>query len=330
MIQGQETMLGELIAASAGLAGTPVHNVKNACSSGADAVHLAWSAVAYGQYDCVLALGVEKMTHDDRARAMTALASAADRAPSDPGRSVFMDLNAERAQRYMRESGATARHFALCAAKNRAHAVLNDNAAVREPITAAAVLADRIVVAPLTRAMCGGIADGAAAVVLASAAWARRRAIAAPRIVASALVSGAQAGSPSAIARAASAAFAQGGIAPGDVSLAEVHDPTAPQEMLDIEAIGLAAAGGAVGLVDDGATTLGGRLPVNVSGGLTSRGHPVGATGVAQIVELTRQLQGRAGRAQVDGARIALAQMAGGLLGGDSAVAAVHILVGDA
>jgi acetyl-CoA acetyltransferase len=330
LIQGQETMLGELVAASAGLAGAPVHNVKNACSSGADAVHLAWSAVAYGQYDCVLAVGVEKMTHIERVRAMAALATAADRAPADPGRSVFMDLNAERARRYMDETGATTRHFALCAAKNRAHAAFNDNAAVRAPITVEAVLADRIVVAPLTRAMCGGIADGAAAVVLASADWARRRSLSGPRIVASVVVSGDPAGSRSAIARAASAAFAQAAVTPCDISLAEVHDPTAPQEMLDIEAIGLAPRGGAVALVADGATSLGGRLPVNVSGGLTSRGHPVGATGVAQIVELARQLQGRAGRAQVDGARIGLAQMAGGLLGADSAVAAVHILASSA
>src|SRR5262249_29591895 len=224
----------------------------------------------------------------------------------------------------------TARHFALCAAKNRAHAALNDNAAVREPITAEAVLADRIVVAPLTRAMCGGIADGAAAVVLASAAWARRRGLTAPHIAASTVVSGMPAGRRGAIARAAELAFAQSGIAPGDVSLAEVHDPTAPQEMLDIEAIGLAPAGGAVALVEDAATSLGGRLPVNVSGGLASRGHPVGATGVAQIAELARQLQGRARRAQMEGARIGLAQMAGGPLGGDSAVSAGHRPAGGA
>ena len=138
---------------------------------------------------------------------------------------------------------------------------------------------------------------------------------------------GGEEGFVSATKRAGEAAFAQAGIAPREISLAEVHDPTAPQELFDLEELGFAPAGGAVALVADGATALGGRLPVNVSGGLVARGHPVGATGVAQIAELAEQLTGRAGAAQVEGARIGLAQMAGGLLGRDSAVAAVHILV---
>ncbi len=327
LIQGQETMLGQLITAAAGITGVPVHNVKNACSSGADAVHLAWSAVAYGQYDCVLVVGVEKMTHADRARTMTALASASDREPADAQRSVFMDLNAQRARRYMATYGATAAHFAMCAAKNRAHAALNANAAVRERLSVEQILADRIVVDPLTRAMCGGIADGAAALVLVSATFARSRGLTGPAMLASSVVSGDPSGhAPSATARSGRAAFEQAGVDPVAVSLAEVHDPTAPQELLDIEDLGLAQPGGAIRLVEEAATSLGGRLPVNVSGGLVSRGHPVGATGVAQIVEIARQLQGRAGASQVDGARIGLAQMAGGLVGSDSAVSAVHLL----
>ena len=164
LMQGQETMLGQMLLPASGIQSIPVHNVKNACSSGADAMALAWSAVAYGQYDCVLVLGVEKMTHPDRTRAMAALASASDRQPTDPGRSVFMDLNAERAKNYMRRYGATPRHFALCAAKNRRHASLNPQAAVRTLMDADAILQDRMVLDPLTRAMCGGIADGAAAI----------------------------------------------------------------------------------------------------------------------------------------------------------------------
>ena len=116
------------------------------------------------------------------------------------------------------------------------------------------------------------------------------------------------------------------GIGPEDISLAEVHDPTAPQELLDIEDLGLTPRGEAYRWLERGDTALGGRLPVNVSGGLVSRGHPVGATGVAQIVEIARQLAGRAGAAQVHGPKVGLAQMSGGLLGGDSAVATVHIL----
>ena len=329
LMQGQETMLGQMLLPESGIQGIPVHNVKNACSSGADAMALAWSAVAYGQYDCVLVLGVEKMTHPDRTRAMAALASASDRQPTDPGRSVFMDLNAERAKNYMRRYGATPRHFALCAAKNRFHASLNHKAAVRTLMDADAILQDRMVLDPLTRAMCGGIADGAAAVVLVSSAFARRHGLHGPKVRASCVVSGQpqrSADAPSASARCGVLAFTAAGLDPRDVSLAEVHDPTAPQEFIDIEDLGLCAPGQAFVLTESGQTQLGGRMPVNVSGGLTCRGHPVGATGVAQIVELSRQLSDRAGPAQVAGARWGLAQMAGGLLGSDSAVACVHLL----
>jgi acetyl-CoA acyltransferase len=328
-LQNQESILGQVLLAPCGIAGIPVHTIKNACSSGADAVHLAWAAVAFGQYDCVLALGAEKLNGADKARAFAALASATDHPPAGEGRSVFMDINAARARDYMARHGAEPRHFALAAAKNRRHAALNPNAALREPATAADILADKVVVAPLTRGMCGGLADGAAAAVLVSEAFARRRGLYGPAMAASAVVSGCADGADraSATARAAAAAFVQSGVAPAEISLAEVHDPTAPQELFDIEELGLARPGGAIALVEDGAIALGGRLPVNVSGGLVARGHPVGATGVAQIAELAAQLMGRAGAAQVEGARVGLAQMAGGLLGRDSAVAAVHILI---
>lgn len=329
LMQGQETMLGQMLLPAAGIESIPVHNIKNACSSGADAMALAWSAVAYGQYDCVLVLGVEKMTHPERSRSMAVLASASDRQPTDAGRSVFMDLNAERAKNYMRRYGATPRHFALCAAKNRRHACLNPHAAVRTLMDAEAILQDRMVLDPLTRAMCGGIADGAAAVVLVSGAFARRHGLHGPKVRASCVVSGQpqrSADAPSATARCGALAFAAAGLDPRDVSLAEVHDPTAPQEFIDIEDLGLCAPGQAFVLTESGHTQLGGRMPVNVSGGLTCRGHPVGATGVAQIVELSRQLSERAGPSQVSGARWGLAQMAGGLLGSDSAIACVHLL----
>jgi acetyl-CoA acyltransferase len=325
-LQTQESILGQTLLTPCGIAGVPIHTIKNACSSGADAVHLAWSAIAYGQYECVLALGAEKLNHPEKIRAFAALATATDHPPAGEGRSVFMDINAERAKAYMAKFGATPRHFAEIAAKNRRHGALNPNASMRDPTSAEAILADKMVIAPLTRGMCGGLADGAAAVVLVSEDFARKKGIAGLRISASSVVSGIDGGA-SATARAGQGAFAQSGIAPGEISLAEVHDPTSPQEMFDIEDLGLAAPGGAIRLVEDGATALGGRLPVNVSGGLVARGHPVGATGVAQIVEIAAQLTGRAGASQVAGAKVGLAQMAGGLLGRDSAVAAVHILV---
>ncbi|HEY1153341.1 MAG TPA: thiolase family protein, partial [Pseudolabrys sp.] len=246
----------------------------------------------------------------------------------DAGRSVFMDVNAERANTYMASYGATPTHFAKVAVKNRAHAALNARAAERAPLTVEGVLADKVVIAPLTRAMCGGMVDGAACVILVSEEFARRHGISGSVIAASSVVSGVPEGDAegNATHRAAKAAYDAAGIAPSDVSVAEVHDPSAPQELFDIEDLMLCARGGAVALVDEGATSLGGRIPVNVSGGLTSRGHPVGATGVAQILEIHEQLAGRAGAAQVAGAKVGLAQMAGGLLGRDSAFATVHLL----
>jgi len=326
-LHDQESVLAQILLKAAGIGGIPIHTVKNACSSGSDAVHLAWMAVAYGQVDCALALGAEMLSHEDRRRTFAALATATDRLPTAEGRSVFMDVNAARAISYMESYGATPRHFALCAAKNRQHASLNPRAAQREPITVEAVLESPEVITPLTRAMCGGIVDGAAAVLLVSEEFARRKGIAGPRIAASVVTSGAsEGGTENATVRAARQAYEMAELGPADIALAEVHDPTSPQELFDIEDLLLAERGGAIALVEAAETSLGGRIPVNTSGGLTSRGHPVGATGVAQIVEIAEQLTERAGERQVVGAKTGLAQMAGGLLGHDSAVATVHIL----
>ena len=191
------------------------------------------------------------------------------------------------------------------------------------------MLADRVVVPPLTRAMCGGIADGAACVILVSEEFAKRRGInGMSEIAASSVVSGIPGGSTdgNATCRAARGAYEASGIDARDIAVAEVHDPTSPQELFDIEDLLFCGRGEAIRLLQDGDTTLGGRIPVNTSGGLTSRGHPVGATGVAQIVEIHQQLTGLAGPRQVAGAKVGLAQMAGGLLGSDSAVASVHLL----
>jgi acetyl-CoA acyltransferase len=324
----QESILAQVLLTPAGFRGIPMHTVKNACSSGSDAVHLGWGAVAYGQYECVLALGVEKLTHADKRRAFAALATATDHPSVDESRSVFMDVNATRAVRYMAQHGARACHFAEIAVKNRRHASLNERAAVRSPISVEEVLNDRIVVTPLTRAMCGGIVDGAACLILTSPAFAARHGLSTvTRLVASTVVSGCpDDGSGNATARAGAAAYEQSGIDPKDVAIAEVHDATSPQELFDLEDLMLCGRGEAIRLLEDGDTSLGGRIPVNTSGGLTSRGHPVGATGVAQIVEIHEQLVGRAGARQAGAPKVGLAQMAGGLLGNDSAVATVHLL----
>lgn len=329
-ITGQESILAQTLLAPAGITGVPARTVKNACSSGSDAVHLAWSSIAYGQYDCVLVLGAEKLTHPEKQRVFAALASATDQQPSSDDRSVFMDVNAARAREYMQTYGAEPRHFAAVAAKNRRHGSLNERAAQRTPLDIAEILADTVVVAPLTRSMCGGIVDGAACIILMSESRAARHGGVShrSRVLASASVSGIPQGDAAGNAthRAACAAYEQAGIDPREIAVAEVHDPTSPQELFDLEDLMLCARGEAFELVERGDTSLGGRLPVNTSGGLTSRGHPVGATGVAQILEIDEQLTGRAGARQVLAPRFGLAQMAGGLLGRDSAVATVHLM----
>jgi acetyl-CoA acyltransferase len=325
----QESILAQVLLAPLGIGGIPMRTIKNACSSGSDAVHMAWSSIAYGQYDCVLVLGAEKLSHADKHRTFAALASATDHPAVDDGRSVFIDVNAKRARRYMEAYGAEPRHFAKTAVKNRRHGMLNERAAMRQPLTIDEVLADRIVVAPLTRAMCGGIVDGGACLLLMNANYAASRGITdTTRLVGSVVVSGVSNGTAegNATHRAARAAYELAAIDPKDVAVAEVHDPTSPQELFDIEDLMLCARGEAIRLLENDETSVGGRIPVNTSGGLTSRGHPVGATGVAQILEIHEQLQGRAGKRQVLGAKVGLAQMAGGLLGSDSAVATVHLL----
>jgi acetyl-CoA acetyltransferase len=244
-----------------------------------------------------------------------------------------MDLYAGMARDYMRASGATARDFALVTVKNQHNGARNPRAQYGSELTVDDVLASRAIVAPLTLLMCSPISDGAAAVVLMSPRAVRRRGARGPVIRASVVTSGNRhdkddptAGSA---ARAGRAAFAQAGIGPEDLDVAEVHDASAPAELIIYEQLGLAEPGGGPELIASGRTGLDGDLPVNTSGGLLSKGHPIGATGLAQICEATWQLRGEAGERQVAGARVALTQNGGGWLEGDSAAMSVHVLTAD-
>jgi acetyl-CoA acetyltransferase len=338
LITGQETIRGQVVLRAMGLGGLPVINVENACAGASTALHLAAHAVAAGQYERVLCLGVEKMTCPDKRRTFAAIASgldveaaaeeAAARGVSEGAgekRSVFMDYYAARARAFLAERGRDARDLAWVAHKNRAHAGANPFAQYREPLSVEAVLADVPVVDPFTRAMCSPVADGAAAVIVSRTPPPDRRAV---RVAASALVSAAAPGQAldDVVRRASRRAYETAGVGPADVDVAEVHDAAASAELMAYEQLGLCPEGEAPGLVAEEATRLGGRLPVNPSGGLECRGHPVGATGLGQLVELTWQLEGRAEGRQIPGARVALAQNAGGHLGDDNATCAVTLL----
>jgi acetyl-CoA acetyltransferase len=352
VVTGQECIRGQVILRSIGIGKIPVVNVENACASASTALNQAAAMITAGLYDVVLALGVEKLYHEDKRRTfgafsgavdvenlaeiMNALQSSAKASGGEAGasgagekRSMFMDIYAAIARSHMERYGTTVEQFAAVSAKNSRHGHLNPRAQFRDELTVEDVLAAPMVAEPLTRPMCSPIGDGAAAVVLVSERKAREMGITKPvRILTSVLQSGSDRapGEPDTASRCAAMAYELAGIGPEDLSIVECHDASAPGEIMACEAIGICAPGEGGPMVERGDTTIGGRIPVNTSGGLLRKGHPVGATGIAQIVEITEQLQERAGARQVPGARIGLAHNGGGTVGDDVGALCVTIL----
>ncbi|ADG06683.1 thiolase family protein [Kyrpidia tusciae] len=337
----QESVRGQVFLSGTELAGIPMFNVENACASGSTAFHLACMSVLSGMYDTVLVLGVEKMIHPDKERTFRAFEGATDvesllAFPGGGGRdrqSMFMDYYAEEARRHMELYGTPVEIFASIATKNSRHGALNPYAQYRVPQTVESVMASRVVSDPLRLLMCSPLSDGAAAAIVArektARRWTSRPVFVAGSVVLSALTGPASAGSEkkrSNVERAAERVYAQAGLGPRDLDVLEVHDAAAPGELWAYEQLGLCGPEEGAGLVESGDTALGGAVPVNPGGGLIARGHPVGATGLAQLAEIVWQLRGEAGERQVEGARTGLTQNAGGFLEGDSAAVSVHVL----
>lgn len=351
-IDGQHSVRGQIALGGLGL-GVSVVNVENACAGGATALNVAVAQVGSGMADVALAIGAEKMTgvpvdrvadgfdgcwdvnrKNESLALLDALGSTAQPDPDfgdNPDRSVFMDIYAALAKYHMGRYGTTMWHLAAVAAKNHAHSVHNPRAQYRRAFTVDEVLAARSVVWPFTTPMCSPLSDGGAAALVCSPAALRRFPDAHPvKLRASVVLSGA-ARDPDDLElhvsrRAAQRAFELAGIGPDDIDVAEVHDATAFGEIQQIENLGLCKPGEGGVMAERGETSLTGNIPVNPSGGLESRGHPVGATGLAQIYELVTQLRGAAANRQVHGARIAVAENGGGLLGVEEAAAAVTVL----
>ncbi len=327
LMTGQECVRGQVALRHSRYGGIPTVNVENACASGSTALHLACMAIDAGVYETVAVVGSEKMSHPDKRRSIQALAGAADvdllaDAPED--HSVFMDSYAERALARIERHGWSPSDFARVVVKNRRHAVHNSGAQFRKEMTVDEVLSSRMITEPLTLPMCSPIGDGAAALILTGTPNGAAGAI---RVRASALSATGGPAPGSVVQRASATAREQSGLAAEDVDVIEVHDATASAELEAYEHLGLAAPGEGNRLIVEGRTALGGALPVNTGGGLLSRGHPVGATGVLQVVELVAQLRGRAGERQVDlDPRLALAQNAGGFVEGDNAVGVITVL----
>ena len=354
-MDGQHMIRGELALRDMGLQGLPVVNVENACASASTAFHLAVNYVRAGAADIVLAVGAEKMYSADKARSFSAFDGAWDVHETVTGKeqllrmgrgieppagsmsskpySVFMDIYAAMGRMHMREYGTTQRQFAAVSAKNHAHSVHNPLAQYRDAYTVEQILAAPPIAYPLTLPMCSPISDGAAAAIVCNEAGLKRLGVARKRVVrvlASVLQTGsdrpAEALDRHLVRLGSTRAYEQAGVGPQDVNVAEVHDATAIGEIIQSEVLGLCPPGQGGPMAERGDTTIGGRIPINPSGGLESKGHPIGATGLGQIHELVTQLRGEAGARQVNDPRIAIAENGGGLRGVEEAVASITLL----
>jgi len=346
LLQGQEMIRGQVYLRDTGLLGAAVVNVENACAASSTAFSLACAAIASGQVDVALAVGAEKMAVPDKARTFAALAAATDterdpvmRAlvwdlalggvahPAPPASSPLMEHYAAKGREYLDSAGADVTDLARVVVKSRWFGSMNPNAHFQRTVSLEEVLAARVISPPLLLPMCAPVSDGAAALVVMNERAARASGRADLKVLASTIASNDPTDAVSPTRRAATAAYERAGLGPADVDLVEVHDAAAPAELILLEELDLTPPGTAVKLLRDGVTGPGGALPVNGGGGLLSRGHPIGATGAAQLVELVDQLRGRAGARQVPDARVGLAQNGGGVFHGDEATVTVTILV---
>jgi acetyl-CoA acetyltransferase len=334
LVQGQESVRGQHAVRGSGLEGVPLINVENACASGSTALNQAWLAVASGHADAAIAIGAEKLTHPDKSRSFAVMTAALDQTRLEEIRgelaggsgSVFMDIYARFALWYMDRTDATAEDFARIAVKNHAHGALNAKAQYGGRLTVEEVLSARVISRPLTLPMCAPMSDGAAAAVVTAPAFAARWGASPVRLAATVIGAGEPGTYGQLVPATTRRAYEMAGVGPGDLNVIECHDAASPAELIVTEELGLCPPGDGVKMLRAGDTALGGRLPINPSGGLGSRGHPIGATGLAQVVELTDQLRGRCGGRQVPDARVALAENAGGYIGPDAAVASITVL----
>jgi acetyl-CoA acetyltransferase len=326
LITGQEMIRGEVALRDTPLGGVPIVNVDNACASGGTAMHLAWMAVASGYAETAIAVGAEKLFHEDKSLSFAAIESGTDLSV-DIGEqvegSIMMSAYAAKARHYAEANGPVEDALADIAIKNRHHAEANSRAQFTKPIDREDVASSRLVAEPLRLLTCSPLTDGAAAAVFRRADRGGDRAV---DIKATVLRSWSPVGGIA--KRAADAAYEAAGTSAEEVSLFALHDACAFAELQQYEQIGIAGPGAAAELVAAGETAIGGRFPVNTDGGLMSRGHALGATGLAQIFELVTQLRGEAGERQVEGANRAFALNCGGWMGDDYAAAAATVLEG--
>jgi acetyl-CoA acetyltransferase len=356
-LEGQHGIRGQIALRAFGFEGIPIFNTDNACASSSSGLMQAFAAIKAGICNVAIVVGTEKMHYPEkRGEMFDAFQGSWDRAlglqqmapllamgdgiavPEEALRqggqhSVFMDVYAAQARFHMKTFGTTQQHMAAVAAKNHKNSELNPLAQYRFSMSVDEVLADKLVAWPLTRAMCAPMSDGSAALVLASESSLGRFDISRSVRVRGIGVSSGSNRTPEAYDQhltrvAALRCYEMASAGPDDVSVAELHDATAIAEIIQSENVGFCEYGEGGPFAASGATQIGGRLPINVSGGLLSKGHPIAATGAIQIVELVTQLRGEAGARQIPEARVGLAENGGGILGIEEAACVVTILEG--
>jgi len=354
----QHTIKGQVSLRALRVEGIPITNVENACACASTALHCAYKDVASGLYECSLAIGMEKLYNEDKTKSMMAFNAGIDVSnipghmkllgsmmdglkldiPEDDGgagagktRSAFMDVYANMVRWHMATFGSTQRQLAVIASKNHFHSSMNPNAQFQNTMTVEEILKGKPVIWPLTVPMCAPIGDGAAAAIVCSGDFLKKLNSARPvKILASVLGSGTNRPHTSVdldiAVRLSRQAYNMAGVGPEDIDTAEVHDATSYGELHQTEALGFCPMGEGGPFAESGATKLGGKLPINTSGGLESRGHPVGASGLGMIHELVTQLRHEAGTRQVEGCRLALGENGGGNISFEEAAMTIHIL----
>ncbi len=354
MFDNQHSIRGQVVLRSMGIGALPVTNVENACAGASTALHLAYTGIRAGMYDVALVVGSEKISHPDKTKSLTAYATCMDvenfenqvklmekansmfqveipdgQTPPGEGRSIFMDAYAMGARWHMSRFGSTQRQLAVICAKNHFHGSLNPMSQYQKDMSVDEVLADKPIAYPLTRAMCAPVGDGAAAAIVCSEDFLKKLKNPRPiKIRASVHGSGTDRDfdGEDIGERLVKQAYDMGGLGPEDIDIAELHDASAYGELHQTEAMGFCPVGEGGPYAETGITKLGGKKPVNTSGGLECRGHPIGASGLAQIYELGLQLRGEAGKRQAEGVKIGLAENGGGNIGVEEAAMCIHIL----
>ncbi len=354
LMTGQEMIRAQVTLSSMGIDSIPMYNVENACASSATAFHLAWMAVGAGIYDCALVVGFEKLYAEDKLKSFMALGSAVDvemlqaimKNPdsisdflpvpvenlfgegSGKNRSVFMDMYAFYARHIMDKYDLTQEHYAKIAVKSHKNGANNPHAQHQKAVTLEEVLNSGDVSFPLTRMMCSPIGDGGAAAIVCSKEVAAQYTTKPIWVAGSVIGSGKPTNSDpedGITVRMGPKAFEAAGIGPDEIDVIEVHDATSPSEIIDLIDLKICKGEDAAKWIDEGYMEIDGEMPSNPSGGLATKGHPIGATGCGQIHEIVNQLRGTAGKRQVKGAKTGMTHNGGGILGLDAAAMALHI-----